>query len=201
MPDRSLARVAPGFGLVGRARVASTPMAAPEYVPTDPLARLRAYQSSPRRPESWVADRPGEITEGQPRGDRFGAPGPDLGFALKIARTFHDRLHLAEGEDHHDVVGGCVAVAMKRASLFGRAPVLHDLTVAFTVWGYLDENPPVELVDERRHRFEGVGHAAHHYVELRQVVDAVPEATLRLTPEQVRQACAEDWRALLTLPA
>lgn len=176
-------------------------MAAPEYVPTDPLARLRTYRSSPRRPEPWVADRPGEITEGQPRGDRLGAPGPDLGYALKIARTFDGRLRLADGEDHHDVVGGCVAVAMKRASLFGRAPVVHDLTVAFTIWGYLDHATPPELVAVRRRLFEGVGHAAHHYVALREVVDAVPEATLRLTPDEVNRAYATGWRSLLVLPA
>ena len=175
-------------------------MAAPEYVPTDPLARLRAYRSNPRRPEPWTADRPGEIQGEQPRGDRFGSPGPDLGFALKIARTFDDRLVLVDGEDHHDVVGGCVAVAMKRSSLFGRAPVVHDLTVAFTVWGFLDTAPD-DLVAERRVRFEGVGHAAHHYVALRGVVDAVPEATLALTPGQVTEAHRADWRSLLDLSA
>ncbi len=174
-------------------------MAAPEYVPTDPLARLRAYRSNPRRPEPWTADRPGEIEGEQPRGDRFGAPGPDLGFALKIARTFDDQLVLAEGESHHDVVGGCVAVAMKRSSLFGRAPVVHDLTVAFTVWGFLDQEVPADLVAERRRRFEGVGHAAHHYVELRALVDAVPDATLGLTPVQVADAHRADWRSLLDL--
>lgn len=176
-------------------------MAAPEYVPTDQLARLRAYRSNPRRPEPWRADRPGEIEGEQPRGDRFGAPGPDLGYALKIAPTFHDRLHLAEGEDEHDVVGGCVAVAMKRSSLFGRAPVVHDLTVAFTVWGYLDADPPADLVELRRRCFEGVGHAAHHYVELRELVDMVPDDTLRLTPAQVAEAHRADWRTLLDLPS
>lgn len=175
-------------------------MAAPEYVPTDPTARLRTYTSSPRRPESWVADRPGELHEGQPRGDRLGAPGPDLGFALKIARTFDDRLVLTEGEDHHDVVGGAVAIAMRRASLFGRAPVVHDLTVAFTVWGFLGE-APAELVTARKALFAGVGHAAHHYVELRTLVDSVPEATLRLTPAQVAEAHRSDWRGLVDLPA
>ncbi len=176
-------------------------MAAPEYVPHDQMARVRAYRSNPRRPEPWMATRPGEIEGEQPRGDRFGAPGPDLGFALKIAHTVSDRLHLTEGEDVHDVIGGCVAIAMRRASLFGRAPVVHDLTVAFTVWGYLDTDPPADLVALRRRWFEGVGHAAHHYVELRDVVDSVPESTLRQTPDQVVTAHRADWRSLLDLPA
>jgi len=175
-------------------------MAAPEYVPHDQMARVRTYTSSPRRPEPWLATRPGEIDGEQPRGERFGAPGPDLGFALKIARTFEDRLHLADGEHLHDVVGGCVAIAMRRSSLFGRAPVVHDLAVAFTVWGFLDPEPPADLVELRRRWFEGVGHAAHHYVALRDVVDSVPEATLRMTPDQVAVAHRTDWRGLLHLP-
>lgn len=174
-------------------------MAAPEYVPNDPLARLRAYRSSPRRPESWVANRPGETVDGQPRGDRFGTPGPDLGFALKIARVFDDRLHLTERETHHDAVAGCAAVAMKRASLFGRAPVVHDLTVAFTLWGYLDQAAPAELITLRHRLFEGVGHAVH-YVHRRELVDAVPEVTLSLTPAQVTETYRRDWRSLLALP-
>lgn len=146
-----------------------------------------------------MADRPGDLPLGQPRGDRLGSPGPDLGYALKIARTFDDRLVLAEGEDHHDVVAGCVAIAMKRASLFGRAPVVHDLTVAFTIWGFLGEAPD-DLVAARRPLFDGVGHVAHHYVALRSLVDSVPDSTLRLTPAQLEDGHRNDWRSLVDLP-
>jgi hypothetical protein len=146
-----------------------------------------------------VANRPGETVAGQPHGDRFGAQGPDLGYALKIARTFDDRLRLAERETSHDVVAGGVAIAMRRSSLFGRAPVVHDLTVAFTVWGFLDDAPD-ELVAIRRAMFEGVSHVAH-YVHLRDLVDSVPESALRLTPAQAARAHQMDWRRLLHLPA
>jgi len=71
--------------------------------------------------------------------------------------------------------------------------------VAATVWGFLDPGAPAELVDQRRHRFEGVHLTAHHYPELRAVADAVPEATLRLTPAQVADAHAAGWRDLLAL--
>jgi hypothetical protein len=91
-----------------------------------------------------------------------------------------------------------VAVALKRASLFGRAPVIHDLRVAFTLWGFLDEHADDELVALRRPRFEGVPHA-HHYAELRAIADAVPESTLRLTPDQVRSEYGAGWRSLLDL--
>ena len=44
-------------------------------------------------------------------------------------------------------------LALKRASLFGRAPVVHDLEVAFTIWGFLGAAPP-ELVALRRPLFD-----------------------------------------------
>src|SRR3954462_15719101 len=105
------------------------------------MARVRAYRSTPRRPERWIADRPGDMDE-QPRGDRLGTPGPDLGYALKLIRQFEGKLHLDPGENTDDVVAGCVAIAMKRASLFGRAPTVHDIRMALTLWGYLDDSPP-----------------------------------------------------------
>lgn len=178
-------------------------MAAPDFVPLRPGERVRAYASPPRRGEAWRADRPGEVVGegGQPSVDagRMGAPGPDQGYLLTLVPMLRDELHLANGEQLADVEAGIVAVALKRASLFGRAPVVHDLRVAATVWGFLDPGAPAELVDQRRHRFEGVHLTAHHYPELRAVADAVPEATLRLTPAQVADAHAAGWRDLLAL--
>ena len=178
-------------------------MAAPEFVPTRPTDRPRAYASPPRRDDDWQADRPGElITEGgQPSADagRMGAPGPDQGYVHKLLPVLRDQLKLAEGEARADVEAGAIAVALKRASLFGRAPVIHDLRVAYTVWGFLDPTAPQDLVAERRRRFEGVHLTAHHYPELRAVADAVPEATLRLGPAEAASAHASDWRNLLAL--
>jgi hypothetical protein len=90
-------------------------------------------------------------------------------------------------------------VALKRASLFGRAPARHDLEIAFTTWGYLD-SAPAELVELRRPMFEGV-HDAIHYSELRSIVAAVPESTLRLTPSEVKARHQSDWHSLLELDA
>ena len=50
-------------------------MAAPEYVPTEPQQTVRSYSSPPWRPESWYADRPGELDGRQPSGDLLGSPG------------------------------------------------------------------------------------------------------------------------------
>jgi hypothetical protein len=173
-------------------------MAAPEYVPIDPVADPRSYKSPPRRPESWLTDRPAEVsTDGQPRGERLGNQGPDQGYALRLMRQFEGRLTLTEGEDEHDATVGCLGVALKRASLFGRAPVVHDLTVAFTVWGFLDDEPDAGLVELRRDLFEGAGHT-HHYPLQRAIADTVPESTLRLAHDEVAKRHAADWRALFS---
>lgn len=178
-------------------------MAAPEFVPTKPTDKPRSYTSPPRYDDEWYAARPGELVNegGQPDVDagRMGAPGPDQGYLLGLVPLLRDELHLAEGEQRADVEAGGVAVALKRASLFGRAPVIHDLRVAYTVWGFLTVDPPAELVTERRRRFEGVHLTAHHYPELRAVVDAVPADVLRRTPAQVAEAVRADWRSVLSL--
>jgi len=168
-------------------------MAAPEYVPHPATAPPRVYASPPWSGDSWLAERPGELAGRQPLGPRLGYPGPDQGFALKLARTFEGRLVLAEGEHLDDVVAGCVAVGLKRASLFGRAPVVYDLTSAFTIWGYLADADP-ELVRLRKPLFEGVANV-HHYMERRKIADLVPQAVLRLTHTEVQRVAAQDWRA------
>ncbi len=178
-------------------------MAAPEFVPIKPTDAPRSYASPPRRPESWLADRPGEVDlggAGQPRGDSYGNQGPDQGYALGLVRRFDGQLHLTPDEHPDDVSAGVVAVALKRASIFGRAPVVHDLRIAYTVWGYLDAKPAAELVTVRKAMFEEVAHP-HHYSELGAVADAVPESTLELTPDAVAAQHASAWRSLLNLAA
>lgn len=171
-------------------------MAAPEHVPVDPNRPVRGYESPPRLPEQWRPDRPGEVVEaGQPRGARFGNQGPDQGYALSLARRFRGTLTLAPGEHEKDALAGAVGVALKRASLFGRAPMVHDLTVALTLWGFLGDAPPA-LREVRGDRFEEVSHP-HHYEKLRRLVDLVPDDALRLSPVQVSEAHRADWRSLL----
>lgn len=171
-------------------------MAAPEYVPVPPAVKPRVYESPEHVPDEWTADRPADLEGPQPTGPLLGTPGPDQGYALKLARRFEDRIHLQDGEDLHDVVHGCVAVALKRASIFGRAPVIHDLDIAFTMWGYLDEQPAEELVVMRRPLFAGVS-SPHHYWDQRAIVDRVPEEALRLPPKALKERYALDWRSLV----
>jgi hypothetical protein len=169
---------------------------APEFVPVDKTRLLRSYESPPRRPDPWLPDRPGEVQGEQPRGPLLGAQGPDQGFVWRLAHQFAGQLTLAPGEHERDVIAGACAVALRRASLFGRAPVVHDLTVALTIWGFLGPAPP-ELVALRTRLFEEVS-SAHHYAEQRRLVDLVHEDALRMTPQQIAEVARSDWRSLLT---
>lgn len=171
-------------------------MAAPHFVPTEPVDDTRAYRSPAYVPAAWMPDRPGELQGRQPEGARLGYQGPDQGFGLRLANGFRTRLQLTSGESAEDAVRGCLNVALRRASMFGRAPVVHDLTIAFTVFGFLDAAPPAELLARRKALFAGVGNV-HHYAEGRAIAESVPEATLRMTPAQVAQAYPARWAELL----
>jgi hypothetical protein len=174
-------------------------MAAPRFRPSDPTVAARYYESPEHVPERWTPDRAGDIEGFQPVAPQLGHQGPDQGFALRIAARLRPKLVLGAGEDADDVVQGCLGVALRRASMFSRAPVVHDLTIAFTIFGYLDEDPPDELVELRRPMFEGLRHTAHHYSDSRAVADLPPEETLRCTPDQVAARYPDEWRALLGL--
>ena len=174
-------------------------MAAPEYVPSKAVETVRTYSSPPRRLGSWKADRPGDLGgAGQPHGSHFGNQGPDQGYALGLARRYQGTIFPSDAERPDDVTAGAVAIALKRASLFGRAPVMADLRVAYTLWGFPDVAAPPELVELRTKLFAGVGHP-HHYAELRRVADSVADGTLRLTPDEVAERYGTDWQSLLSV--
>lgn len=175
-------------------------MAAPEHVPTKTGQHVRTYESPPRRSDSWRAERPADFADEhrQPHGDLLGSPGPDQGYALKLARLLEPELRLADGEHARDALAGIVAIGLKRASLHGRAPVIHDLRVAATLFGFLDAAADPVLVRLRRGLFEELAHF-HHYMELRSVVDLVPADVLRQSPQQVADRYAANWRDQLVL--
>lgn len=168
-------------------------MAAPEYVPTAPTTD-RHYNSPPQRTRNWSTDRPGEtFGTQQSAGTRLGAQGPDQGYALTLTKIFDDKLILTEGEYLGDVHSGCVGVATKRASQFHRAPVVHDLRIAYTLFGFLDEKPDPELVEFRKAAFAEV-HYSFHYFERRAIADLVSDEVLAQTPDQVATRYRANWR-------
>ncbi len=160
-------------------------------------ARETHYYMSPDVvPDTWLPDRPGVVDGPQPVGRRMGSQGPDQGYALTLAARLTPRVRLQGRERLDDAIRGCFGIAVRRASLFSRAPVVHDLTIAFTIWGFFDEAPPDDLIARRPQLFEGVGNVDHHYAEARRIADIVPESTLRMTPESAVAAYPARWREL-----
>ena len=166
-------------------------MAQPEFVPLHASDRVRAAERMPAH-GGWRQTRVAEqLSPDLPSGHRFGTPGPDQGYALTLAERFADRIEPAAGEHAEDAVAGCLGVALRRASIFGRAPVIHDLELGFTVLGYLGD-APADLVAFRMPLVRG---AAHDYWVQRDVADKVAAPTLKLTPAQARARLGE-WRSL-----
>ncbi|MFT7476416.1 MAG: hypothetical protein ACI81L_003370 [Verrucomicrobiales bacterium] len=168
-------------------------MAAPEYVPSAPTT-AKHYTSPPQRAGAWSANRPGEtFAADNSSGPRLGAQGPDQGFALTLTRVFDTKIELADGEHRSDVDAGCVGVATKRASMFRRAPVVHDLRIAYTLFGFLDDTPVEDLVEFRKSAFAEV-HYSFHYFECRAIADLVTNDVLAQTPDEVDTRYRADWR-------
>ena len=173
-------------------------MSAPTQVPGR-INDEKFYNSAPRRPGSWKANRPGEVIgSAQPSGPALGNQGPDQGYVLKLAERLKDDLVLAPGEHAADALEGATAVALRRASLYGRAPMIEDLKIALTLFGYLGPAPD-DLVAKRRELFDEVHHSTIHYFAVREIADLVPEATLRMSLGGVIAASASDWKAPLGL--
>ena len=173
-------------------------MSAPTHVPGR-VNQKKIYNSAPRRAGSWSADRPGEVIgTAQPSGPALGNQGPDQGYVLKLASHFEDDLVLAPGEHGADALAGACAVALRRASLYGRAPIRTDVEVALGLFGFLNEAPE-ELVAFRRARFDEVHHSTVHYFAARELADLVPESTLRMSADEVAEASLADWKAPLGL--
>lgn len=167
-------------------------MAQPDFVPVSAKDKVRAADPLPA-PDQWLPTRPGELVGLRPPGGRStGTTGPDQGYGLKLAKRFADRLELQPGEHAEDAIAGCLGIGLRRAALFGRAPVIYDFEFAYTLFGFLG-GAPAELIEFRQPFF---GAASHDYWDQRDIADLVEEKTLALTPAEVRARLA-DWPSLL----
>jgi hypothetical protein len=168
-------------------------MTQPKFAPITEEARVRPAYSL-RTPLDWRATRVAEIkTPEHPSGPELGVPGPDQGYALLLAEElFADKLQLSPGISPKDAIHGCAAVACARSGQLGRAPVAKDVELALLLFGFLGD-PPADLVEWRTPIFQA---AAHDYLSQRRIVDSVPDETLRMSLDQLREHLA-DWRSLV----
>lgn len=169
-------------------------MTQPSFVPIADADQVRPALRL-EEPGRWVQDRPAELRFPVRRSGRHvGAPGPDQGYALRLARRAEARLVLGEGESAEDAVVGTALLAARRAAMFGRAPSVHDVDAVTALWGLRDPAAPAALVEVRRQVFAGV---AHDYVAQRSLVDRVPERGLRQQAAEIADAVrAGEWPAL-----
>lgn len=167
-------------------------MTQPKFAPIAIEDEVRAaYRLAP--PDPWRPRRPADLPAGRRETVRGGGvPGPDQGYALHLAERLAGRLELGPGEHAEDALAAAVAVALRRAALFGRAPVSGDVELALELFGCLS-GAPEDLAAYRRATLSG---AAHDYAAQRAIAASVPEETLRSTPAAVR-AGRDHWRELL----
>jgi hypothetical protein len=165
-------------------------------VPTDPYVPV-PLDERPRQQQNfaagvhmppargWRADRPGDERRTR-RGALTGTPGPNVGFAVALARRAQDRFRLEPGEHVEDAVAVVAELAMKRAATFGRAPTILDVDFAIELLGYAGAAPE----DVRRWRPGVVRGAAHEYVVRRAIADTVSGALLRLPLQELPEHLA-----------
>jgi hypothetical protein len=164
------------------------------FVPADPADRPRQQQNLPpgtALPPAgrWQAVRPGDLENPPPSGGLFGTPGPNVGYAYTLAERQQDEFTLTPQEHLHDVVPVVAEVAGRRAALFGRAPVIHDVENAVELFGY-DGSADDDFAEARALL---VYDAGHDYYRRREIVDMVPEDLLRRPRGELTHAVYE-WR-------
>lgn len=164
-------------------------MTQPKFAPILPNVEVRELDKLPP-PPPWQPHRPADFrpdpkSQGRPG---YGVAGPDQGYAMLLVERLAERVTLTPGEHLDDVLRGAAVIALRRAALFGRAPVTADLELALNLFGFLEAGSAA-MVRRRSELFRGV---AHDYWRERALVDVVPEATLRLTPQQVADRIADD---------
>ncbi len=175
-------------------------MTQPKFAPILERAEVREVLALPT-PAPWEPHRPADFRPDPTsvRPPNTGIPGPDQGYALRLAEELKPELRLAENEHAEDVLSGAVMIGLRRAALFGRAPVRADLEVALNLFGFL-EGAPEEVVEARQRYFAGV---SHNYWQQRDLAEWVPDSTLRLRPSDVREILADEpegWRDLAGVP-
>lgn len=157
-----------------------------------PLEDLPRSEPTPAPARRWSANRPGDLhrPEEVPWGGSFGTPGPDTGYALKLAGDAD--FQLDEDEHRHAVEELILVIMGARASLFGKAPSIDDLSFALMLLGLnrsseIPEATMTRLSDARRFWAPRV---AHSHTEARTVAAKLTPALLSLSHDELRHRLA-----------
>ncbi len=113
---------------------------------------------------------------------RAGSPGPDQGYAMRLVRLYANRIVDDGGVARGDLLRICAATALKRASRFGRGPMMNDAAFAFHLWGFDDIPLSDEYRGARQALLTGVSHDERL---LRDVVDRIDGEMLSARLDEV----------------
>ncbi len=151
-------------------------MAQPNFAPIKSDNKVSEIQKL-NSPNEWKSVRPGELKNkvNLEKKSRFGNPGPDQGYAMVLFKRFTDDIRLSKEEDIHDVQAGVVAIAMKRAAIFGRAPVNKDIEFALNKFDFLKDIKS-DAVKKRRETFKSAG---HEYSKRQDIADMIDEDEMK----------------------
>jgi len=170
-----------GCYLTGVQQVSTKPHVSPER-------DTRYQKTSLPAPRRWNGARPGEVYA-DPSAVMFGTPGPDQGYVARLLPCIVGQLILPSGMEQRDASQAGISLACRRASLFGRAPMLEDLEVAFLLLGLMGETPGdwSTLAPVIAAAVEGA-----HYTptQTEHFARAVLSEWLCLSPENLRQQLA-----------
>ena len=140
----------------------------------------------------WSASRPGDIHDPSqvPWGGGFHTPGPDTGYAHKLAADADLTIHADESRGNVEEM--VVLIMSARASLFGKAPSPDDLDYALLLAGLggregLPEAVLDQLAERRRHWGPRV---ANSKSQARALVGGLDKENLRLSVEDLRHRLA-----------
>ncbi len=170
-------------------------------MPTDPFVAVE-HDDAPRHRQNLPAgvayppsrksrrNRPGDVEVGQPSGPLLGNPGPNIGYALGLAKRASAEFVLGAHEQREDAAAVVAEIAMKRASQFGRAPAKHDIEIAIALLGY-DGSAAKDFVEKRQ---RAIHEAAHHYQPRRAIIDTLSDDLLRRSAPELRAAVTQ-WRS------
>lgn len=140
-------------------------------------------ESGPNPERRWTPDRPGDIAgTGVPWGGAFGTPGPDAGYAIKLAAG--RELILADHEHRTDANLAIAAVAAARASVASRGPTKADVDAAIVILGY-DAESDFGVV-----RAAAIAGAAHHPQRIRRLVAGIPMDVIEDNADDLRKRAA-----------